>query len=67
MRSSDKVGETYLIEMANTSKIIKIDSKVTYSMKSFNIKPTGSLSTSNYLAISHPNEVSQFRAKGKSI
>lgn len=67
MRSSDTVGETYLVELANTSKIVKVDSKVVSSMKSFNLKPTGSFSTSNYLAISHANEVSQFRAKGKTI
>lgn len=67
MRSSATVGETYFIELVNTSKIVKVDSKVTFSMKSFNIKPTGSLSSSNYLAISRASEVSQFRAKGKSI
>jgi hypothetical protein len=67
MRSSATVGETYLLELANTSKIVKVDSKVTFSMKAFNLKPTGALSTSNYLAISRQSEVSQFRTKGKSI
>jgi hypothetical protein len=44
-----------------------VDSKLAFSMKSFAIKATVSLSSTNFLSIGHDNGVNQFKAKSKTI